>query len=130
VRRFPVCVVAAVFAVGGCGGSSDTVPASDAAGKFVSALAVNNSATACSLLAPQAVRRIVVLRPEGCPEALPTLGLPADRPDKVEVWSDTAQIKTKGDTLFLRKFPEGWRIVGAGCVPHGEEPYECKVDGT
>lgn len=130
MRKVPVCVIAAVFAVGGCGGSTDTAPASDVASKFVSALAADDSATACSLLAPQAVRRITALRPEGCAQALPTLGLPADRPDAVEVWSDTAQIRTRGDTLFLREFAEGWRVVGAGCVPHGDEPYECKVDGT
>lgn len=122
----PVCAVAAAFVVSGCGASSERDPVQDVATRFVTAVARSDAATACSLIAPRAVRRMK----DKCAQVLPTFGLPSDRPDSIQVWGDTAQARTSGDTLFLRRFADGWRIVAAGCVPHGEDPYECEVDGT
>ncbi|MCE7010841.1 hypothetical protein LWC34_49770 [Kibdelosporangium philippinense] len=123
-------LLVAVFVLSGCSGASESAPVREIATEFVSALADNDATTACSLFAPQAVQRIARLRPEGCAQVLATMGLPTDRPGQVEVWGETAQVKTSGDTLFLKRFTQGWRIVAAGCVSRGEEPYECKVDGT
>jgi hypothetical protein len=106
-----------------------TEPAQDTAALFVSAVAEHDGAKACALLAPDAARRVDNLRPEGCAQALPTLALPADHPGETQVWGKTAQVRTATDTLFLRRFPDGWRIVGAGCTARGELPYQCKVDG-
>ena len=33
------------------------------------------------------------------------------------------------DTVFLAVFPGGWRVVAAGCTPHGDRPYDCVVQG-
>jgi hypothetical protein len=129
--RYPlVGVFAALAVVGGCGSSNQTGAALDLATRFESALAANDGHTACALLARQAVRRIDDLRPEGCPSVLPTLGLPTGRPTGVQVWGDTAEATSDHDTLFLRRLPEGWRVIGAGCTPNGDAPYQCKADGT
>jgi hypothetical protein len=129
--RIPlVCLAAALTVLGGCGSSAQAQPVLDVAARFESALAANDSQTACSLLAGAAVRRINDLRPEGCAAALPALGLPTGSPASVQIWGDTAQARSGQDTLFLRRLPEGWRITGAGCTPHGEAPYQCKADGT
>ncbi|MEV4313920.1 hypothetical protein [Actinocrispum sp. NPDC049592] len=120
----------AVALLGGCGSSTQTQDALGVAKRFEAALADGDAQTACGLLAGAAVRRINDLRPEGCASALPTLGLPAEAPADVRVWGDTAQAKSGHDTLFLRRLPEGWRIIGAGCTPNGEAPYKCKADGT
>jgi hypothetical protein len=123
-------LLAALLLLSGCGSSTQTEPALDLATRFESALAANDGHTACALLAAQAVRRINDLRPEGCAAALPTLGLPAGPPTGVQVWGDTAQATSDQDTLFLRRLSEGWRVIGAGCTPRGEAPYQCKADGT
>ena len=34
-----------------------------------------------------------------------------------------------GDTVFLLRFPDGWRVSAAGCTPQGEAPYDCEVQG-
>jgi hypothetical protein len=113
----------------GCG-SAETDSAKATADRFVAALVGHDGVTACSLLAARAVRRIESLRPEGCARVLPTLGLPTDRPDTIEVWGDAAEARSAADTLFLRRLADGWRVTGAGCVPHGDAPYQCEADGT
>jgi uncharacterized protein YceK len=130
VRILSVYVVVTALLLAGCGSSMETEPVRDAAALFVSAVAHLDGSKACSLLAPEAVRRVNDLRPEGCAKALPTLALPAEPPGDVQVWGTTAQARTPADTLFLRRFPEGWRILGAGCTPRAQRPYLCKVDGT
>jgi hypothetical protein len=130
VGRTLMVAVAAAGLLTGCGGSAETGPALDVASEFVSAVARSDGSAACALLAPEAVRRVDELRPEGCARALPALALPADPPGEVQVWSDTGQVRTAGDTLFLREFGDRWLIIGAGCSPRDERPYRCKVDGT
>nr|WP_042181407.1 hypothetical protein [Kibdelosporangium sp. MJ126-NF4] len=126
-----VCAASTLALLAGCGGSRETDPVLDAAARFESAVASHDGVAACSLLAPEAVRRVNDLRPEGCAQAVPKLSLPTSPlGGQVQVWGDTAQVRAPADTLFLRRFPEGWRIIGAGCRSRGERPYECTVDGT
>jgi hypothetical protein len=49
--------------------------------------------------------------------------------EQVEIWSDAAQVRLTGDTLFLLRFPDGWRVSAAACRPQGEAPYQCEVQG-
>jgi hypothetical protein len=122
--------VAMLLLATGCNGSAEIGPVQDVTARFESALTDNDGPAACALLAAEAVRRLHDLRPEGCAQALPTLALPASPPSSTQVWGDTAQVQTTTDTVFLRRFPDGWRIIGAGCTPRDERPYQCKVDGT
>lgn len=129
MRIFLVCLATTTLLLAGCGGSRDTEPARDAADLFVTAVAHLDGSTACALLAPEAARHVNDLRAEGCARALATLSLPTEHPTDTQVWGDTAQVHTAADTLFLRRFADGWRILGAGCTPRDERPYLCKVDG-
>ena len=42
---------------------------------------------------------------------------------------DAAQVRFTGDTVFLLRFPDGWRIGAAGCTSRGDAPYDCEVRG-
>jgi hypothetical protein len=129
--KIMACAAPVLLLLAGCGGSPETAPVLDVAARFETAVATQDGSAACSLLAPEAVRRVNDLRPEGCAQAVPKLSLPASTAsDNAQVWGDTAQVRASADTLFLRRFPDGWRIIGAGCRPRGERPYECTVDGT
>ncbi|XVQ89797.1 hypothetical protein ACQP2K_21000 [Microbispora siamensis] len=55
-------------------------------------------------------------------------GLRAGAVRGVDVWGDEARVRVDGDTLFLHRFPDGWRVRAAGCEPHPEQPYECEVE--
>jgi hypothetical protein len=124
------CAVTLALLIAGCSGSQETETVQDVTARFETALTDHHGPAACALLAAEAVRRLQDLRPEGCAQALPTLALPSSPPGDAQVWGDTAQVRTASDTVFLRRFPDGWRIIGAGCTPRGEQPYQCKVDGT
>ena len=68
------------------------------------------------------------------PSAAPAPAQLATLPDpgavqRVEVWGDTAQVHLAGDTVFLLRFPDGWRVSAAGCTPRGDAPYRCEVRG-
>jgi hypothetical protein len=122
-------LAAALLAAGGCG-SARRDAAAEAAGQFVSALGSSDMAAACRLLAPDTVKVIESLQPQGCQQALPTLHLPSDPVTGVRAWGDAAQARSSGDVIFLRELPEGWRVVAAGCRPRGDgRPYDCSVGG-
>lgn len=45
------------------------------------------------------------------------------------MYGTMAQVSTAQDTLFLSRYPDGWRIVAAGCRPgRDDEPYTCTVE--
>ncbi|MCP3804736.1 hypothetical protein NLX83_36270 [Allokutzneria sp. A3M-2-11 16] len=129
--RVVIAVAAAVLA-SGCASvsNSETDSVRSAADAFVGALAKGDAKAACELLTPKTLRRMEALRPEGCAIALGTLKLPSAAVREVEVWGDAAQVRTGGDTLFLREFAHGWRISGAGCTPRGDQPYDCVLEGS
>jgi|GEM_PF-1480169 len=114
-------------ALAGCGSAREDA-AAEAAGRFVAAVGSSDAEQACQLLSPDTVRLVESLRPEGCQQVLPTIGLPAGPVTGVRVWGDAAQARTAGDVIFLRELAGGWRVVAAGCRPQGADlPYECEV---
>ena len=48
----------------------------------------------------------------------------------VEVWGGDAQVRLSGDTVFLSRTQEGWKVVAAACTPQSEGPYDCEVQGA
>jgi hypothetical protein len=97
------------------------------AGQFAEALARHDGEAACALLTDDA-RRGTETFARSCAAQLAGLPDPG-AVEQVEVWSDAAQVRLAGDTLFLLRFPDGWRVSAAGCTPVEEAPYECEVQG-
>lgn len=65
-----------------------------------------------------------------CADALLEEDLPAAGNDPVpEVFGTAAQVRSDGETLFLGRFDDGWRVTAAGCAAAGDRPYECAVQG-
>lgn len=119
-------VAAALSAVAAC--SSAAEPAVEAtAGRFAAALAGHDGRAACALLTDDA-RRGTETFGRSCAAQLATLPDPG-AVQHVEVWSDAAQVRLAGDTVFLLRFPDGWRVSAAGCTPQEEAPYDCEVEG-
>jgi hypothetical protein len=98
-----------------------------AAAQFAGALARHDGAAACALLTDDA-RRGTETFGRSCAEQVATLPDPGGV-EQVEVWSDVAQVRLDGDTVFLVRFPDGWRVSAAGCTPEEEAPYQCEVQG-
>ncbi|BCJ55122.1 hypothetical protein Asp14428_65970 [Actinoplanes sp. NBRC 14428] len=123
--------VPAVLLLGlaGCG-SVGGEAASAVAVRLLTAVASDDGATACATLAPQTRAELEESAGQPCDRAILDEDLPA--PGTVtgtDVYGQWAQVRLTGDTLFLATFPDGWRVVAAGCTPRGSRPYDCAVQG-
>lgn len=135
-RRTASALVAAVTVLltaplAGCGAPVEGAEAGQVADAFTRAEGTDPSG-ACSRLAPETVK---TLEKGGaaCAQALKDAGLPAAGERRaVEVAGHSAQVRYAGDTLFLARFDDGWRVTAAGCRLTSDdpsEPYDCDVDG-
>ncbi|MFG3442966.1 hypothetical protein ACGF0J_37480 [Nonomuraea sp. NPDC047897] len=115
----------ALALVAGC--SVDTAAPARTAERFHTAVAERRDGAACALLAPRTAERLPDPG-QTCAEALRAVGLGAGGPvTGVQVWGDEAQVRLAGDTMFLHRFGDGWRVKAAGCKPRGGLPYDCEV---
>lgn len=115
-------------AVSGCGVDAERNQVLAAAQSFTSAVAGGDGERACQLLTEEA-RRSTESFGQRCAEQIVQLDGELAPVQRVEVWSDSAQVRSAGDTIFLAKFPDGWKVRGAGCKPRTELPYDCEVEG-
>ena len=121
-------MAAIVLAAGAAGCSAAAEPTVGAvAGQFASAVARHDGAAACALLTDDA-RRDTETFGRNCAAQVGDLPDPG-AVQQVEVWSDAAQVRLTGDTVFLLHFPDGWRVSAAGCTPQEGAPYQCEVRG-
>ena len=97
----------------------------------MAAVAGRDGGTACALLAPDTAEEVADAGDKPCAQAV----LEEDLSDPgavtgTDVYGQWAQVRLTGDTVFLAVFPEGWRVVAAGCTPRPERPYDCVLKGS
>ena len=117
----------------GCATPGDrAAAATDAATAFLRAVADGDGRRACAGLAPTALRELEGAEGAPCARAVtevPLPGEPAARHTDVYGWQ--ARVEVAGDTLFLARFDDGWRVTAAGCRPQpGGRPYDCEIQGS
>jgi hypothetical protein len=128
IHRWKGALTVAALGLGAAGCAAAAEPTvGAAAGQFAEALARHDGAAACTMLTDNA-RQEAETFGRSCPAQLVTLPDPG-AVQGVEVWGDTAQAHLAGDTVFLLRFPDGWRVSAAGCTPQGDAPYQCEVRG-
>ena len=116
----------------GCGVSDGSVGpgAQTTAQRFTHAVSSGNHAQACSLLAPQTKAQLEQAAGKPCAVALAEENLPAaDAFEDSATFGTMAQVRFAGDTVFLAKFAQGWKVFAAGCSPAPGQPYDCRVQG-
>lgn len=125
-----------IVAAGLIAASACTGPGADQAGQVADSfarLAQADPGKACDLLAPKTHEEIEKSADKSCPEALPDQNLPDPSALlSVEVYGHDAIARFGNDTMFLARFPEGWRITAAGCQsgPSEAKPYDCDISGS
>ena len=123
--------VLAAITLAGCASAGDREDAAaDGAVRVLAAVDAQDGAGACAALAPDTVEEIEQSAGQPCAEAVLDEDLPA--PGRVvgaDVYGQWAQVRLDDDTLFLAVFPDGWRVVAAGCTPRGKQPYDCRIGG-
>ena len=122
--------IAAMAALAGCGAGNGGP--SRAADGFENALRADDHSAVCALLAPDTRDEVAQSGQSGasCADAIAQEDLPdGGSMRRVDVYGRQARAVLAGDTIFLSRFPHGWRVVAAGCEPRAGHPYECTVTG-
>jgi hypothetical protein len=119
-----VSATAAICVVLAAAGCADTRGPSAArvAEDFFAAIRQGQGQRACALLTPRTAEDV-----ESCAQEILTMGLDGGAVRGTAVWGSQAQVRFAGDTVFLDRFPSGWRVRAAGCSPRAGLPYKCKV---
>lgn len=128
-RRVSLLVLPLLGFLVACGGP-DHSGASHAVEAFTQAVADDPDA-ACGLLSERTRTTLEADEEATCKEAITGVGLPDAAPvEKVDVYGGDARVITGTDVLFLARFPEGWKVMAAGCEPQGaDQPHDCLVAG-
>lgn len=123
-------MVATALAAAGCGGE-DTA-ANQIATDFYTAVADGDAGAACALLAPQTREELERSTGQSCEAALPSeLGSVAGGSTETDAYGDGAIATRGGDTVFLVRFADGWRVTAAGCTHTDDSlPYQCSIKGA
>lgn len=114
----PLLACAAAVAAGaGCGQSSSREQVREVATRFAAAVAAGDGAAACRQLAPAAAAALERQERRDCPAALAALRLQAPGPvAAVRLFVTSGQVVFDGgDSAFLDRGPEGWRLSAIGC---------------
>lgn len=133
IRCGTVLAVTALVSVSGCAGQGNVEAATveATASTFVESVSTA-AAKACGLLAPETLRSLEESE-GGCAEALPSsAGVEGSASvESVQVYGKDAIVRLSTDTIFLARFPQGWRVTAAGCTRQQDgRPYDCKVKGA
>lgn len=132
VTRTSVLVAALLGVLAGCGSAAgpDAGAAAEAAERFHAAVAAQDGAAACALLAPGTAERLAAREEAPCEEAVLAVDLPsAAEPRQEHAYGRQAQVVLDADTVFLTGSGPHWRVVAAGCTPRPERPYDCTISG-
>ncbi len=125
-----VAVAAVVSTATGCGSADTVSEVADVATRFHAALSHDDGAAACALLAPQTAGELEQSAQQPCPRAVLGEDLPpAGGVRTSRVFGTQGQVMLTGDTVFLAEFPDGWKVVAAGCTAREALPYDCLIKG-
>lgn len=130
-RRLASTAAAVVMAAtaAGCGEAQDAPPLA-VADSFRGHLHDGEGAPACALLSATTRAELEATSGKPCESAILEEHLPAaGGGDDVARFGSMARVRYADDVLFLARFPDGWRVMAAGCVPASDDVYDCFVKG-
>jgi hypothetical protein len=128
VRRTATLVGCLVLCLTGCS-SAQEGDVEQVAERLHAAVRDDDGAAACELLSEEAQEELKESG-DSCEVAILEAGLPPDgRVEKVSVYDTSGQVRYDDDVVFLSEFPDGWRVIAAGCEKRAAAPYDCTVQG-
>jgi len=124
-------MLAVVLGGAGTGCATQADPAAQgAATEFARAVAGRDGAAACRLLAPATRSELEQSAGKRCATAILEAGLPrAGATEEFSTFGTMAQVRFRGDVMFISEFKSGWKVMAAGCSPVPKRPYECQLQG-
>ena len=116
------------LAVAGCA-SAQTSDVSDTAKAFSAAMSGGDGTKACALLTTDVAEAVSQDRGGACAEVILEEGWGSTgEVVSVQVAGQRAWVVLDTDTVFLSRFPDGWRVIAAGCTTRDTaRPYDCVI---
>jgi hypothetical protein len=123
-----IALAGLLVALGGCGVADDRAQAGDVTARFFADLRTGDAAAACGLLSSALRQQVEKQGP--CPHELASLKLSGRGPARVDVFLTQAKVDVRGgETVFLGRDREGWRLDAVGCKPQKpDEPFDCEEE--
>jgi hypothetical protein len=118
-------------ALAGCGSVGERrSDAESAAAGFERFLRADDPKGLCTALAPETRSELEESEKASCEKAIASQEIPVGgTAHRVDLYGRQARIVLDADTLFLSLFPDGWKVVAAGCTPRPDRPYQCTLQG-
>jgi hypothetical protein len=101
--------------------------------RFQVAVRGGEGEAACAQLAPDTRVKLEDQAGEDCSDAITGLALATSPLTRVEVFVTNAKADLEsGESVFLARGREGWRLSAVGCRPEGgkpaDRPYDCVLE--
>jgi hypothetical protein len=128
-----VLAVAAIAALVGCGRAGDADESRAVVERFYDAVRHDDGAAACEQLSAPAVRTLESQSGQSCESAVTRLDYEGGAIVRTKVFLTSASVDLRGgETAFLDREPEGWRISAVACKvqegPPTSHPMDCEVE--
>lgn len=134
LRCTRIGAAAAALAVGvaGCGGGAERTGVRVVTERFYSAIRSGDGAAACAALTADTRTELASQEGKPCAQAIGTLDLHPAAVARVQVYITNAKADLAGgETAFLSREADGWRLSAIGCEPQAakpaDRPYDCEA---
>jgi hypothetical protein len=130
----PTVVIALLaLLLAGCGTADDATQARAVVERFYDAVRQDDGTTACAQLSTAAAGAVASQSGQPCAGAITALQYEGGAVRRTEVYLTSARVQLRsGESAFLDRGPEGWRISAVACRPlqgsPGKEPMECEAE--
>lgn len=122
-------VVLLTGALSGCSNAADGDVRSTATA-FYRAVAEHHAMSACAALAPKTRSELEKSAGKPCEDAILEEDIPSVvQPRTVQRFGTMAKVDFDGETAFLARFQDGWKVMAAVCSDQKDKPYDCQIQG-
>jgi hypothetical protein len=127
-----VLLLVAVLAAG-CGTSDDRDQSRATTDRFYTAIREDDGAAACEELSDSLLEQVESQTEESCEDVITRFQYDGGGIDGVEVYITNAKVDlTSGESAFLSREPDGWRLTAIGCKPEegkpADRPFDCEAE--
>jgi hypothetical protein len=126
-------VVLAALALAGCGTGDDREQARTVVERFYDAVRAGDDEAACAQLSEPLVEQVESQTEQSCRGVITRFDFEGGAVVRAQVYVVNAKVDLRsGESAFLSREADGWRISGVGCFPvegkPADRPFECEAE--
>jgi hypothetical protein len=131
--RVTLCALLLALVLGGCGTSDDQEQARNAVIRFYRAIEEHRGGEACAQLSAATISQLESQSGQRCARAVTDLKVQGGGVSRTQVFVTNAKVDIAGgQSAFLSREPEGWKLSAVGCKPEEgrprDRPLDCEVE--